>query len=68
MPQLSVNLSNLTLFVRVTDLAFGGGFTIDRFFNQDDTRSSGFGPGWSFSLGDTITPQSDGSLVLRRGT
>jgi YD repeat-containing protein len=65
---VSVNLSNLTLFVRVTDLAFGGGFTIDRSFNQDDSRSSGFGPGWSFSLGESLTANSDGSITLRRGT
>ena len=68
MPQISVNLSNLTLYVRVNDLAFGGGFTIDRSFNQDDPRSSGFGPGWSFSLGESLTTDTDGSLVLRRGS
>jgi YD repeat-containing protein len=67
-PQVSVNLSNLTLFVRVTDLAFGGGFSLDRSYNQDDTRMSGFGPGWSFTLGDTLTTDTDGSLVIRRGT
>ena len=65
---MSVNLANLTLYVKVTDLAFGGGFTIDRSFNQDDSRASGFGPGWSFSLGDSITADSDGSLMLRRGS
>jgi len=67
-PQVSVNLSNLTLYIKVTDLAFGGGFTIDRSFNQDDPRSSGFGPGWSFSLGESLTADTDGSLVLRRGS
>src|SRR5436190_604382 len=65
-PQVSVNLSNLTLFVKVTDLAFGGGFTIDRSFNQGSGAGlpacglagqeacPAFGPGWSFSLGDSI--------------
>jgi YD repeat-containing protein len=62
-----VNLSNLTLFVRVTDLAFGGGFTIDRSFNQDSPANGGFGPGWSFSLGESIATASDGSIQLLRG-
>jgi YD repeat-containing protein len=66
-PQVSVNLSNLTLYVKVTDLAFGGGFAIDRSFNQDSTASAGFGPGWSFTLGETLTPASDGSIRLQRG-
>jgi len=63
-----VNLSNLTLYVKVTDLAFGGGFTIDRSFNQDDARSSGFGPGLVVLARDTITTDVDGSLMLRRGS
>jgi YD repeat-containing protein len=69
-PQVSVNLSNLTLYVRVTDLAFGGGFTIDRSFNQDTAgsgASGAFGPGWSFSLGESIVTASDGSIRLLRG-
>ena len=67
-PQVFVNASNLTLFVRVSDLAFGGGFAIERSFNMDDARSGPFGPGWSFNLGDTVTAEGDGSIVLRRGT
>ena len=35
---------------------------------MDDTRSALLGAGWSFSLGDALTPDADGSLVLRRGT
>jgi YD repeat-containing protein len=41
---------------------------LERSFNMDDTRSGVFGAGWSFNLGDTLTPDSDGSLVLRRGS
>jgi YD repeat-containing protein len=67
-PQVSVNLSNLTLYVKVTDLAFGGGFTIDRSFNQDNASATGFGPGWSFSLGESITTGADGSILLQRGS
>ena len=66
-----VNAANLTLFVRVTDLAFGGpapALSLERSFNMDDTRAGAFGVGWSFSLGDTLTPDTDGSLVLRRGS
>src|SRR5580765_8227496 len=47
LPQAYVNLSNLTLFVRVTDLAFGGSapaFAVERVFNMDDSRSGPFGP------------------------
>ena len=70
-PQLFVNAANLTLFVRVNDLAFGGpapALTIEHSFNMDDARSGVLGAGWSFSLGDSLTPDTDGSLVLRRGT
>jgi YD repeat-containing protein len=66
-PQISVNLSNLTLYMRVTDLAFGGGFAIDRSFNQDSSATAAFGTGWSFSLGESITTASDGSIRLQRG-
>jgi YD repeat-containing protein len=66
-PQVSVNLSNLTLYVKVTDLAFGGGFAIDRSFNQDSSASSAFGPGWAFTLGESITTADDGSIHLLRG-
>lgn len=54
--------------MHVRDLAFGGGFTLDRAYNGDDTRVGPFGPGWSFSLGDALTVESDGSVVLRRGS
>ena len=70
-PQAFVNLSNLTLFVRVTDLPFGGpapGFALERSYNSDDNSPGPFGTGWSFSLGDSLTAASDGSLVLRRGS
>ena len=70
-PQVFVNAANLTLFVRVTDLAFGGpapALVLEQSFNGDDTRSGVLGTGWSFSLGDSITTDPDGSLVLRRGS
>ncbi|MGD0772417.1 MAG: DUF6531 domain-containing protein [Candidatus Solibacter sp.] len=70
-PQVFVNAANLTLFVRVTDLAFGAAasaFTLEHSFNMDDTRGGVLGIGWSFSLGDTITTDPDGTLVLRRGS
>ncbi|HXA51277.1 MAG TPA: DUF6531 domain-containing protein, partial [Candidatus Acidoferrum sp.] len=70
-PQLFVNAANLTLFVRVTDLAFGGpapALALEQSFNMDDTGTGVLGAGWSFSLGDSLTPDTDGSLVLRRGT
>jgi YD repeat-containing protein len=70
-PQVSVNLSNLTLYIRVTDLVFGGpspAFSLERSYNQDDTRSGPFGTGWSFNLGDSLTTDTDGSQVLQRGS
>ena len=70
-PQVFVNAANLTLFVRVTDLVFGGpapALTLEQSFNMDDTRGGMLGIGWSFSLGDTITTDPDGTLVLRRGS
>ncbi len=70
-PQISVNLSNLTLYVRVTDLVFGGpapAFSLERSYNQDDTSSGPFGTGWSFNLGAALTASADGSQALRRGS
>ncbi len=70
-PEIFVNTASLTLFVRVTDLAFGGpapGLTMEHSFNMDDPHAGVLGAGWSFSLGDTLTPDSDGSLLLRRGS
>jgi YD repeat-containing protein len=70
-PQVFVNTANLTLFVRIADLAFGGpapALTLEHSFNMDDTRGGMLGTGWSFSLGDTITTDPDGTLVLRRGS
>src|SRR5262249_48804046 len=69
-PQVSINLANLTLFLRVSDLAFGGpspALALERSYNQDDTQSGPFGIGWSFNLGESIAKTSDGTLVLRRG-
>jgi YD repeat-containing protein len=62
-----VNLSNLTLFVRATDLSFDG-FSLERSWNQDDSRAGPFGIGWTFNLGDSISIASDGTVVLRRGS
>jgi YD repeat-containing protein len=70
-PQISVNLSNLTLYVKVTDLAFGGpapGFSLDRAYNMDNLAAGPFGTGWTFSLGDSLTLNSDGSVTLSRGS
>jgi len=70
-PQVSVNLANLTLFIQVTDLALGGPgtpFTLVRSYNSDNTQAGPFGIGWSFSLGDSLTTASDGTLVLARGS
>jgi YD repeat-containing protein len=70
-PQVFVNTANLTLFARVTDLVLGGragSLTLEQSFNMDDSRSGLLGLGWAFSLGDNLTVDSDGSLVLRRGT
>ena len=66
-PQAFVNASNLTLFVKVTDLAFPA-LQLEHSFNMDDTRSGLLGIGWAFSLGDTLTADPDGSMLLRRGT
>jgi YD repeat-containing protein len=70
-PQVFVNAANLTLFVRIADLAFGApndSLTLEHSFNMDDTRGGMLGIGWSFSLGDTLTTDPDGTLVLRRGS
>ena len=70
-PQVFVNAANLTLFIRVTDLAFGGpapAFSFERSYNMGDTHAGPFGAGWSFSLGDSLTTDTDDSLVLRRAS
>ena len=70
-PQVFVNAANLTLFVRIADLTFGAPtatLTLEHSFNMDDTRGGMLGIGWSFSLGDTLTTDPDGTLVLRRGS
>jgi YD repeat-containing protein len=70
-PQIFVNAANLTLFVRITDLTFGApapALTLEQSFNMDDTRSGVLGIGWSFSLGDSLATDPDGTLVLRRGS
>lgn len=69
-PQVYVNLSNLTLYLKSTDLGFGPapGFTLDRSFNSDDTSNGPFGPGWSFNLGESLSTATDGSVVIHRGS
>jgi YD repeat-containing protein len=70
-PQISVNLSNLALYVKVSDLVFGGpapGFSLDRAYNMDSSASGPFGSGWTFALGDALTVNSDGSVTLARGS
>lgn len=52
-------------------MAFGApepSLILEHSFNMDDSLSGVMGTGWQFSLGDTLTTDSDGSLVLRRGT
>ena len=69
--QVSVNLANLTLYIRVTDLALGGpggAFRLERSYNSDNQQAGPFGVGWSFSLGDTLTADSDGTITLQRGS
>jgi YD repeat-containing protein len=70
-PQLSVNLANLTAFLQVTDLAMGGPgapFALERAYNSDNQQAGPFGIGWSFNLGDRLTIESDGTLVIQRGS
>lgn len=69
--RVSVNLANLTLYIHVTDLALGGPgspFRLERSYNSDNQQAGPFGVGWSFSLGDTLTVDSDGTVTLRRGS
>jgi YD repeat-containing protein len=71
LPQVYVSAASLTLFVRVTDLAFGGpapALLLEHSFNMDDAQAGALGVGWSFSLGDNLTPDTDGTLLLRRGS
>jgi YD repeat-containing protein len=70
-PQLFVSAADLTLFIRVTDLVFGGpapAFSFQRSYDMGDTHAGPFGVGWSFSLGDSLTTDTDDSLVLRRAS
>ena len=70
-PQVSVNLANLTLYVRVTDLALGsptGLFRLERSYNSDNQQAGPFGVGWTFSLGDRLTSDNDGTMTLQRGS
>lgn len=70
-PKLSINLANLTAYLHVTDLALGGPgapFLLERSYNSDNTQPGPFGVGWSFNLGDRLMPQSDGTLMLVRGS
>jgi len=70
-PQVFVSTAELTLFIRVTDLVFGGpapAFSFERSYNMGDTHSGPLGAGWSFTLGDSLTTDPDDSLVLRRAS
>jgi YD repeat-containing protein len=70
-PQISVNLSNLALYVKVADLPFGGpapGFSLERAYNMDNSSTGAFGIGWTFTLGDALTVNADGSVTLARGS
>jgi YD repeat-containing protein len=70
-PHLSVNLANLTAYLHVADLAFGGPgapFQLERSYNSDNRQAGQFGIGWSFNLGDRLTIQSDGTLAVVRGS
>lgn len=70
-PQIAVNLSNLSLYVRVSDLPFGGpapGFSLERSFNMDNTNNGPFGTGWTFSAGDALALNADGSITVNRAS
>jgi len=70
-PQVFVSAADLTLFIHVTDLVFGGpapALSFERSYNMGDTHAGPFGVGWSFSLGDSLTTDTDDSLVLRRAS
>ena len=70
-PQMLVNTSNLNLFVRVTDLVFGGpapGLTLEHSYNSDAAAGGFAGNGWSFSLGESLTQATDSSWTLQRGS
>src|SRR5262245_43651921 len=64
-------MADLSLFVRVTDLTFGGpqpAVSLERYYNQDGATGGPVGNRWSFNLGETLTADADSSLVLHRGT
>ena len=70
-PKLAVNLATLTAYIEVTDLLLGGPqgpFKLERSYNSDNQQAGPFGIGWSFNLGDRLTIESDGTLVLVRGS
>jgi YD repeat-containing protein len=70
-PQISVNLSNLALHIKASDLPFGGpapGFSLDRAYNMDSTAAGVFGTGWTFALGDALAVSSDGSVTVARAS
>ncbi len=59
-PQIFVNTATLALYVRVVDLTLGDGvLTLERSHNLDDTQSGPFGPGWTFNLNETVTPDAE---------
>jgi YD repeat-containing protein len=70
-PQLAINLANLTAYLQVTDLALGGPqlpFPLQRSYNSDNQQAGQFGIGWSFNLGDRLTIESGGTIVVIRGS
>ena len=70
-PQLFVNLADLTLFVRSTDLALGGpqpALSLEWSYNQESTATGALGRRWTFNLGDTLTPDAGSTMVLQRGS
>ena len=69
-PQIFVNTATLGLYVRIVDLALGeGALALERSHNLDDTQSGPFGPGWTFNLNESVTPDAERKVwTWRRGT
>ena len=57
-----------TFLTQQTDLAIPGrgtGLALTRSYHSADQADVGFGPGWSFSYGMSITVEPDGSAIVR---